>query len=60
MSDIPKTPGVDLNRKMQNVLKASRAVRAGIATHTQKEAVRKREAHARLEAERKVREQGKA
>lgn len=54
MPDIPKTPVTDLNESMHKVVKASHAVKAGIATHTQKHVARQHAQRARVEAERKL------
>lgn len=54
MPDIPKMPATDLNDSMHKVIKASHAVRAGIATHVQKHVARQHEQRAQAEAERKL------
>lgn len=57
MPDVPKVPAAKLQDTMRATLKASAAVREGIATHAEKHAHVKRERHAQLEADRKLRQE---
>lgn len=59
MPDIPKQAATDLNARMRKVLKASHAVREGIATHAEKHTAIKHRRRAELEASRKLTEQGR-
>lgn len=60
MSDIPKYPVVQLDDSMRRLLKASQAVKEGIATHAEKHIAARHEAHAKLETERRLAEAGNA
>lgn len=57
MPDLPITPTVSLNAELSKVLKASTAVREGIATHAQKHAAARSAQHEALEADRKLAQQ---
>jgi len=54
--DIPATPASALHDTLRNVLKASEAVKQGIATHAEKHAAMRHEQHAKLEADKKLTE----
>lgn len=54
MPDIPKLPDVALKEALRNTLKASQAVREGVATHAEKHVAARHERHAKLEADRKL------
>jgi hypothetical protein len=57
MPDIPSMPDAELQDALRNTLKASEAVKQGIATHAEKHATAKRAQHAKLEADRKLTQQ---
>lgn len=59
MPDIPKVPVTQLNSTLRALLKTSRDVRAGIATHAEKHAAARRAQHAELENNRKLLENSK-